>query len=154
MTDGPTNLKGRKFTEPKFPILFIFMHLFSSSARISSDSGVTTSSRHTYTNTWTRFFMLWNLFPVWVIGGNMTCASKTGFIWSQINNLSIFDIIKNLFPLRASLCLFWLKHLGCNILQGRLLKSQPKFQPDRHKQALSESPGCDLCQGSVCQCQS
>lgn len=80
----------------------------------------------------------------------MTCitnASKIGFICSPINDLSIFDLIKKLFLLRTCLHLFWLKHLGYKILQGRLLKSQLKFQPDRHKQALSESHGCDLCQG-------
>lgn len=69
----------------------------------------------------------------------MTYTSKIGFIWSQINDLSMFNLTKKLFPLRASLCLFWLQCLGCNILQGSLLKSQPKFQPGRHKQALSAS---------------
>lgn len=80
---------------------------------------------------------------------SITNASKTGFIYSPISDLSTFDLIKKLFPSRASLCLFWLKRLGYNILQGNLLKSQPKFQPDRDKQVLSESHGCDLCQGSV-----
>lgn len=34
--------------------------------------------------------------------------------------LTLKYLIKKFFPLRASLCLFWLKHLGYNVLRGSL----------------------------------